>query len=80
MEAGDIGLPFGLAGKGREMGVVFDEIEVVRCVHDHEDLAFKAVDLHVKDAHGADALLDFRPHVTVGLNIVLNHLVVSDQL
>ncbi len=80
LEAGNVGLPFGLAGEGRETGVVFDEIEVIRGVHDHEDLALKAVDLHVEDADGTDSLLDFRPNVTVGLNVVLYHLVVSDQL
>ena len=80
LEAGDVGLPLSLAGESSEAGVVFDEIEVIRGVHDHEDLALKAVDLHVDDADGADSFLDFRPNVTVGLNVVLYHLVVSDQL
>ena len=80
LEAGDVGLPFGLAGESSEAGIVLDEIEVIGGVHDHKDLALKAVDLHVEDTNGTDSLLDFRPHVTVGLYVVLNHLVVSDQL
>ncbi len=50
LEAGDVGFPICLAGQGGETGVVLDEIEVIGGVHDHEDPAFKAVDLHVKDA------------------------------
>ena len=50
LEAGDVGFPLCLAGQGGETGVVLDEIEVICGVHDHEDPAFKAVDLHVKDA------------------------------
>ena len=50
LEAGDVGFPLCLAGQGGETGVVLDEIEVIGGVHDHEDPAFKAVDLHVKYA------------------------------
>ena len=50
LEAGDVGFPICLAGQGGETGVVLDEVEVICGVHDHEDPAFKAVDLHVKDA------------------------------
>ena len=50
LEAGDVGFPLGLTRKGGETGVVLDEVEVICGVHDHEDPAFKAVDLHVKDA------------------------------
>ena len=50
LEAGDVGFPLCLAGQGGETGVVHDEVEVIGGVHDHEDPAFKAVDLHVKDA------------------------------
>ena len=50
LEAGDVGFPICLAGQGGETGVVHDEVEVIGGVHDHEDPAFKAVDLHVKDA------------------------------
>lgn len=50
LEAGDVGFPLCLAGQGGETGVVLDEVEVICGVHDHEDPAFKAVDLHVKDA------------------------------
>ena len=80
LEAGDVGLPFGLARECGEAGVVFDEIEVIGGVHDHKDLALKAVDLHVEDTDGADPCLDLGPDVAVRLNVVLDHLVVSDQL
>lgn len=50
LEAGDVGFPLCLTGQGGETGVVLDEVEVICGVHDHEDPAFKAVDLHVKDA------------------------------
>ena len=50
LEAGDVGFPLCLAGQGGETGVVHDEVEVIGGVHDHEDPAFKAVDLHVKYA------------------------------
>ena len=49
LEAGDVGFPLCLTGQGGETGVVLDEVEVICGVHDHEDPAFKAVDLHVKD-------------------------------
>ena len=50
LEAGDVGFPICLTGQGGETGVIHDEVEVIGGVHDHEDPAFKAVDLHVKDA------------------------------
>ena len=80
LETGDVGLPFGLTWEGGEAGVVFDEIEVIGGVHDHEDPTLKTVDLHVEDADGADTGLNLGPDVAVGLNVVLDHLVVSDQL
>lgn len=80
LEAGDVGLPFGLAGQGGETGVVLDEVEVIGGVHDHEDTAFKAVNLHVEDADGADALLNLGPDVAVGVDVILDHLVVAHQL
>ena len=80
LEAGDVGFPICLAGQGGETGVVLDEIEVICGVHDHEDPAFKAVDLHVKDADGTDTLLNLRPNVPVSLNVALNHLAVPNQL
>ena len=80
LEAGDVGLPFGLAGQGGETGVVLDEVEVIGGVHDHEDTAFKAVNLHVEDADGADALLNLGPDVAVGVYIVLNHPVITDKV
>ena len=80
LEAGDIGFPLCLAGQGGETGVVLDEIEVIGGVHDHEDPAFKAVDLHVKDADGTDPLLNLRPNVPVSLDVALNHLAVPNQL
>lgn len=80
LEAGDVGFPICLAGQGGETGVVLDEIEVICGVHDHEDPAFKAVDLHVKDADGTDPLLNLRPNVPVSLNVALNHLAVPNQL
>ena len=80
LEAGDVGFPICLAGQGGETGVVLDEIEVIAGVHDHEDPAFKAVDLHVKDADGTDTLLNLRPNVPVSLNVALNHLAVPNQL
>ena len=80
LEAGDVGLPFGLAREGGEAGVVLDEIKVVGGVHDHEDPTLKAVDLHVEDADGADSFLDLGPDVAVRLYVILDHLVVSDQL
>ena len=80
LEAGDVGFPLCLAGQGGETGVVLDEIEVIGGVHDHEDPAFKAIDLHVKDADGTDTLLNLRPNVPVSLNVALNHLAVPNQL
>ena len=80
LEAGDVGFPLCLAGQGGETGVVLDEIEVIGGVHDHEDPAFKAIDLHVKDADGTDPLLNLRPNVPVSLNVALNHLAVPNQL
>ena len=80
LEAGDVGFPLCLTGQGGETGVVLDEIEVICGVHDHEDPAFKAVDLHVKDADGTDPLLNLRPNVPVSLNVDLNHLTVPNQL
>ena len=80
LEAGDVGFPLCLTGQGGETGVVHDEVEVIAGVHDHEDPAFKAVDLHVKDADGTDPLLNLRPNVPVSLNVDLNHLTVPNQL
>ena len=80
LETGDVGLPFGLTWEGGEAGIVFDEIEVIGGVHDHEEPTLKTVDLHVEDADGADTGLNLGPDVAVGLNVVLDHLVVSDQL
>ena len=80
LEAGDVGFPLCLAGQGGETGVVLDEIEVIGGVHDHEDPAFKAIDLHVKDADGTDTLLNLRPNVPVSLDVALNHLAVPNQL
>ena len=80
LEAGDVGFPICLAGQGGETGVVLDEIEVIGGVHDHEDPAFKAIDLHVKDADGTDPLLNLRPNVPVSLDVALNHLAVPNQL
>ena len=80
LEAGDVGFPLCLAGQGGETGVVLDEIEVIGGVHDHEDPAFKAIDLHVKDADGTDPLLNLRPNVPVSLDVALNHLAVPNQL
>ena len=80
LETGDVGLPFGLTREGGEAGVVFDEIEVIGGVHDHEDPTLKSVDLHVEDTDGADPFLDLGPDVAVRLDVVLYHLVVSDQL
>ena len=80
LEAGGVGLPFGLAGQGGETGVVLDEVEVIGGVHDHEDPAFKAIDLHVKDADGTDPLLTLGPDVPVSLDVALNHLAVPNQL
>lgn len=78
LEAGDVGFPLCLAGQGGETGVVLDEIEVIGGVHDHEDPAFKAIDLHVKDADGTDPLLNLRPNVPVSLDVALNHLAVPN--
>ena len=80
LEAGDVGLPLGLAREGGETGVVLDEIKVIGGVHDHEDPPLKTVDLHVEDADGADPCLDLGPDVAMRLDVVLDHLVVSDQL
>ena len=80
LEAGDVGFPLCLTGQGGETGVVHDEVEVIGGVPDHEDPAFKAVDLHVKDADGTDTLLNLRPNVPVSLNVALNHLAVPNQL
>ena len=80
LEAGDVGFPLCLAGQGGETGVVLDEIEVIGGVHDHEDPAFKAIDLHVKDADGTDPLLNLRPNVPVSLDVALNHQAVPNQL
>ena len=80
LEAGDVGFPLCLAGQGGETGVVHDEVEVIGGVHDHEDPAFKAVDLHAKDADCADPLLNLGPDVPVSLDVALNHLAVPNQL
>lgn len=80
LEAGDVGFPLCLTGQGGETGVVHDEVEVIAGVHDHEDPAFKAVDLHVKDADLADPLLNLGPNVPVSLDVALNHLAVPNQL
>lgn len=80
LEAGDVGLPLGLTGKGREAGVVLDEIKVVGSVHDHEHLALEAVNLHVEYADRPDAFLNLGPYMTVCIYIILYHLAVSNQI
>ena len=80
LELGDVGLPFGLARKGGETGVVGHEVEVIDRVHDHEKAGPEPIDLHVQDAHLADAGLDFRPDMGMGLTVLFNHLRVVPEV
>ena len=70
LEPGDVGFPFGLPREGGEAGHVALEVEVIDRVHDHEEAAAAAVDLHVQDADLALAYYDFRPHVGVRFDIL----------
>ena len=79
LELGDVGFPFGLAGKRGQAGHVALEVEVVDGVHDHEQRSPLAVDLHVEDADLALAGDDLRPYVGVGVDVAGDHLFVIDE-
>ena len=79
LELGDVGFPFRLTREGGEFCHVLLEVKVVLDIHNHEEAAAFAVDLHIQDANFALALDDFRPYVGVGLHVFLYHLLVVHE-
>ena len=79
LELCHIGFPLGLAGQSGQARVVGLPVKVVDRVTDHEQAVAMDINLHVQDAHTADALLNLGPHMGMGLYIVLYHLAVVPQ-
>ena len=79
LELGDVGFPLGLARKGGEASHVTFPVEVVHRVANHEEAAALPIYLHIQYAHFSLALDYFRPHVRMGFDVFLYHLLVIHE-
>ncbi len=75
----DIGFPFCLTRKGGEAGHILAKIELVHSVHDHEQITTVAIYLHVKNPNLTLTGNNLRPHMSMNLNILTNHLLVINK-
>ena len=58
LEAGNERFPFSLAGKGGETCHGSVPVEIIHCVHDHEQLIAEDIDLHLQDTYFADTVAE----------------------
>ncbi len=64
LELANVGFPFGLAGQPCKSCHVAGEVKVINNVHNHEQQATSAIDLHVEDANLTLTFNNFRPNNT----------------
>ena len=74
LELSHISLPFRLSRKAGKPRIIRNEVEVIHCVHNHEQAITSTENLHIQDSDLAYTGLDLRPHPRVDLDIFLDQI------